>query len=278
VTEQGSNVRELGSVRPNSFSVNLIHPGKANWYAENIPSMNLAVLKNHAMDLENQLASFERGNLPLTQNDVIEINKCLTLLHTRIDELLPKAPALIETHDNVWGNRITSSWPSDLPESSMRMHMHFCELIYTWQMSPHRRETSTPTVDECAEAHGASRFIFSDKADAGNFIDAYDLEDFILVEVTRTGLSDSNTNKPFYFIELTNKFAHNAVHEFLAIYQSAINALTVIYDERRRAVSYDNGKYGYVTSAHFTTRETVELNRIRAAREVLGAGFRNINT
>lgn len=262
---------------PSSLSPNIMADNLANHYRDNLGSMSLEVLKRHAIDLEMAMQAFERNSLPLTEHDRMEIAESLKLLNERIDELLPTEAANVEAHDYSIGARITQSWPIHLNRSTMRMHMHFCELLYSWNLSPFKRERGVATVDELAETEGLTRFYFHSKADAGNFIDHFGLEDFVTVEPSQTGTLNELTGRPFWFLHLTNKFDTREVHEFLGVYMSAINALKVIYDERRRAVTNDNGQIGFVTAEHFTSREVMELSRIRAAREKLGVGFKELN-
>lgn len=264
MTDQG-NVSRLTSITPT------ITPTLSDWYAQAIPNMSLEVLKRHNVDLEAKLDFV--GNIGRE-----EIESALKLIHARIDELLPKTPADVETHDHFNGDRIAQNWPTELSREAMRVHMHFCELVYAWKLNPARTSHGDATVDEFAESNGISRFIFESRGDAGDFIDHFGLEDFITTWATKTGASHPVTERPFWYIELTNKFAPSDVHEFLGAYNSAIMALSVIYDERRRAVSIDDGKFGFVTADHFTARENIELNKITAARQKLGLGFRALNS
>lgn len=277
-TETRGKVIPLGTVSPSAFTVGLVRPGTAKWFAEQAPVMPLDVLQRHAVDFKNQLEAADRGNLPLTQNDRMEIGQALNVLNGRIDELLPIAPAGLEISDSFSLERVSDRWPIELPATTRQVHMHWRELIFAWRISPFRESHGSEqiTVDEFAETSGISRFVFESKQDAGDFLDHFDLGDFVTARPTETGSVHSATGRPYFYIELTNKFPAENVKAFLEVYASAIMALTVIYDERRRAVSMDNGKFGYVTAHHFTARERIELDRIIFARQNLGTNFRQL--
>jgi hypothetical protein len=264
--------------RPDSFTINVIGPGTAKRIAETCVTMPLDVLKRRALEFENQLAAWENGKLPLTANDRLEIAESLKALNKRIDELMPIVPASLGIGDNFSVEPVAERWPIELPTHTRQIHMHFRELVYAWQINPFRNTDSsqTVTVDEFAETSGISRFVFEDAQDAGNFIDHFALEDFVKVDATPTGSNHPTTGRPFFYIELTNKFAREDVAEFIEVYSSAIMALSVIHDERRRAISMDNGRYGFVTSDHFTARETLALCEIAGARIKLGAGYKSL--
>lgn len=242
------------------------------WYEGNVPLMPLNVLRQHHKDLENKLNS----SLPFSEVERLEITGCLKVLEKRMDELLPKLPAAIDAHDHFSGDRVKNNWPEELGRTSMTIHLHLCELIDVWRVSSQRSSTTEITVDEVAETRGRSVFVFGSKSDAGDFVDHFLLEDFLLVEPKATGFVGPD-DTVFFYIELTNKFHRDDVNNFLEVYNQAIMALTVIYEERRRALSVDNGKYGFVTASHFSARETIELNKISAARQKLGLGFKLLN-
>lgn len=242
------------------------------WYEGNVPFMTLNVLRQHHKDLESKLNS----GLQFSEAERLEIAKCLLILEKRMDELLPKIPAAIDVHDRLSGDRVKKNWPDELSRTSMVVHLHLCELIDAWRVSSQRVSTTEITVDEVAETRGRSVFVFGSKSDAGDFIDHFLLEDFILVEPTATGFVGPD-DTVFFYIELTNKFYRNDVNDFMEVYNKAIMSLSVIYEERRRALSMDNGKYGFVTASHFNARETIELNKISGARQKLGLGFKLLN-
>jgi hypothetical protein len=249
--------------RRSGFAVNLIEPGKASWFREHVHEMTPQVLQRNYVEYENKLRSFERGNLPLTESDRMEICEILAVLSARLDEVLPKMAADITDHDRLSGNRTTENWPEHLPHQTKLIHFHFCELAHAWNLNPFRRDASPVSVDESAEAEGRSRLAFCSKVARNDFLDYYSLDDFVLFE---------REDEHFFYIELTNKFDPREAQVFLNIYRSAMNALAVIHDERTRAIRNDGGKVGFIAVDHFAARETHELMRIKQARIELGAG------
>lgn len=279
MNSKGESTTEV-TARPESFTINVIGPGTAKRIAETCVAMPLDVLRRHALEFENQLAAWESGKLPLTANDRLEIAESLRVLNNRIDELMPIVPASLGVGDLFRVEQVAERWPIELPTHTRQIHMHFRELAFAWQISPFRNTESSQTVsvDEFAETSGISRIIFETPQDAGNFVDHFDLEDFLLRKATPTGSNHPTTGRPFFYIELTNRFAREDVAAFIEVYSAAIMALSVIHAERRRAISMDNGRYGFVTSDHFTARETMELCKIAGARTKLGAGYKRLTT
>lgn len=261
--------------------VNLIATGTAAWFEANVNSMSLTVLRRKYDDFEGQLIAYERGNLPLTKFDRMEICAAQRVIEERMDELLPKIPQSIDAHDKVTGCRSQNNWPQEFHRSTLIVHLHLCELLFAWRLRPEGKHADKVSVDEYAETLGRSRFIFGSKSDAGDFIDHYGLEDFVLTEPKATGQTESTPDGKsvtvFYFVEFTNKFHRDDVNDFIRAYNLHLLNLSVVYEERRRAVSIENGKFGYVHADHFSEREVHELNAIRAAREKLGVGFRLLN-
>lgn len=223
-----------------------------SWYQDNIPLMTLDVLKRHHLELETY--------------DDSDAKNALTLVAARIDELLPKLPGHAEVH----ANNVHTRWPLHLPYQTYRIHIHLRELLYAWNLSPCNTGGRDSSVDEFAETEGITRFVFSGRSDPGNFMDFHGLNDFLVGEIE--GLSSPAGS--FFYLTLTNKFHEDDVNKFLGVYGRSINTLAIIYEERRRAVQMDGGKIGFITADHFTTREQIALNNLRAAREALGAGFK----
>lgn len=264
VTNQG--VSNSGGIKPTPFSINYIDPGKANWFREHIHEMSVPVLQRHYADFEAMMAQFERGNLPLTNADRMEIAECLAVISERLDDLLPKMSADIQDHDRLSGYRTTENWPEHLPHHTKLIHFHFCELVHAWNLNPFRRDTSTVTIDETAETYGISRVVFSSNTARNDFLDYYALDDFVVRDIK------SNESSTYFWVELTNKFHPREAQYFLDVYKSAMNTLAVIHDERIRAIRHEGGKIGFITVDHFNAREVNELMRIKQARMELGAG------
>lgn len=259
--------------RPNNFPLNLIEPGKANWFEANMATMPIDVVRRHYVDYEQKLIAYENGQLPLSEADRLEIARIMAVLANHIDDALPVMAANIDDHDKLSGNRTREIWPAELPNSTMQMHFHWCELLHAFNLSVNRRSFATATVDEYAETMGTSRFVFTSKADRDDFIDRYNLSDFI-VEVT-TNEHDAITlseNLPvFWWLTLANRFNPEKVTAFLNTYRSAMNTLAIVQEERNRALRNDGGKVGYILADHFSEREMNALTTIGKARQVLGA-------
>lgn len=239
------------------------------WYESHVPAMPLSVAKKHMLDLESTL-TIEH---PEDEKYRTEIEAALKLVTNRVDDLLPKVPAPISQHDESIGNRVKMAWPDHLQRSTMYIHMHLCELLYAWNLNPYRIADERAIVDEHSETMGLTRFIFPTQGDANAFTNHYGIVDFLV-----NGQVERDTEGyPCWVATFTNRFERDQVNAFLEIYNAAIMKLVVIHDERRRAVSMDNGKYGFITVDHFNQREAIELTRISAARELLGRGYKNLN-
>lgn len=235
------------------------------WYRDHVPAMPLATAKQHMMTLEHEVKVIAPDS-----RFQAEFGECLKLVTNRVDELLPKVPATVTQHDHSIGDRVKLNWPAHFQASTMYIHMHLCELLYAWNLNPYRPALSAATVDEYSETLGLTRFVFPTRGDAQAFINQYAIIDFVVSEQF-----SPEDNEAAWAVTFTNRFERDEVNGFLEIYNRAVVALTTIYDEQRRAVSIDNGKFGFVTADHFTTRETIELAKIRTAREKLGRGFKN---
>jgi hypothetical protein len=255
------------SVSPSRLSVNLIQPGLATYYSDNVHQMHASVIQRHYVNHETQLALFERGKLPLTESDRAELVEAIKVLGDRLDEIVPKMAADITDHDKLMGNKASLNWPDHLQPETLKLHLHFCELIDGWNLRPDRvgNGTGTATVDEYAETNGVSRFSFVSKADRTNWLTYYFLDDFVADTI------DANHGSPYYFVELRNVYPKSQVRHFLDVYRSAINCLAALNEESQRAIRNDGGKVGFVTVDHFAARQVHELNRISLARQMLGA-------
>jgi hypothetical protein len=178
-------------------------------------------------------------------------------------------PADIRDHDLLSGNPTSKSWPkSTNSHASQLIHFHFCELIHAWNLNPFRRieARGVAAVDELAEERGESLFSFTSKEGRDDFIGYYGLEDFVLPR-------EDKGNTPFRWLRLANQFALTDINAFMTTYRNAMMTLSIIHDERLRAIKNDGNKVGFLMTDHFCARELHELMRIRQAREKLGAGF-----
>lgn len=262
-----------------AFAVNLIEPGKANWFREHINEMTASVLRQNYVDYENKLASFELGQLPLTQSDRMEIVEILSVLSGRLDEIIPQMAMDIVEHDVTTGRRSAENWPDDLPKHTLMIHLHLCELIDSWNINPHRRLESqgVATIDQFAETLGITRFAFTSKEGREDFLEFYGLEDFEVERIDAREPREASDGggiipgDPYWYIRLSNKFAKEDVQTFLDVYRSALNTLAALNEERARAIRHDGGRVGFTCIEHFTIQELHELTRIRQAREQLGA-------
>ncbi|GHF92409.1 hypothetical protein [Streptomyces griseosporeus] len=268
MTELSDNKVSVGTTsislaKPTNFAVNAIQPGRSKWFEAHIHEMSMQVLKRHLIEYENMLNSYREGNLPLTVSDRMEIDAIVTLLQDRLDEIMPKMPADIADHDSTRGWRTALDWPAHLPQHTLKIHYHFCELLTAWNLNPNRRDTSTVTIDESAEALGITRFVFCSNKGRDDFLDFFSLDDFVV------RLWDDGT---YAWLELTNKFNKAEAEQFLTTLRECVNMLSVIQEERNRAIRNDNGKIGYVLVEHFTSREFDVLLRIKQARSMLGMG------
>lgn len=242
--------------------------GSANWYRDNVDEMPVDVLQRHRSDLDGKMALHEKGYFDLLEADRMEIVEALKVIEERLDEVLPKVPAAIDEHDRNVGNRVHNNWPEYLQRSTLQVHLHLCELIDSWRMHPERRSDGFAGANEVAETEGISAFDFDVVTDRSDFIDHYELDDFV---VTQTQYETHNGEQSYYLV-LSNKFTPTEVNGFLDVYKRAINSLAIIADQRRRAMNVDGGKVGFITAEHFSSREAIELKRIEQARSVLGAG------
>jgi hypothetical protein len=258
--------------QPTTFTVSLIDPDKPNWYRVNVHSMSISVLHRHRVDLENKLA----GNLPLTQSDVATVNSCLSIVNDRIDAITPSVAAQISDHDVVVSKgRLKERWPAERSEASLLVHYHFSELVLSWNLFPFKRvsaEGHEATVDEYAEMQGITRIAFWFKESREDFLDHFELEDFVTSRQDPKEFGDA-----FWYVTLSNQFTTEQVNAFLDQYKASMNMLSVIHEERNRAIRTDNGKVGFACVDHFSARERHELNRIQRARQILGEGYRGLN-
>ena len=177
-----------------------------------------------------------------------------------VPEMLTLSPAQIDDHDSFSAHPVKNAWPSNLAPSTLKLHQ-----VFAWSLNPFRLDTGTASVDQYAETQGKSRFSFTSKIALDDFLEYYMLDDFV---VNRT---DASRSDAFHFLTLTNKFLPSEIEQFFAVYRDAINALTVINEERMRAIRFDGNKVGHVFVDHFSARETHELMRIKMARIQLGA-------
>lgn len=245
---------------------NLVRPNLAAYYTNLLPEMTAAVVRRHYADLENQMIQYENGKLPLTEADRLEIGQAMAVLGERLDDIVPQMAADIRDHDHMMGSRTALIWPQHLEVSTMLIHFHFVELLHAWNLNPFKRDMGVAAVDEFAEEQGVSRFSFTSKESLDDFVDYYELSDFVVSKFF------AERSDAFSFLTLSNKFTRDQANEFLDVYKSAMNTLAVINEERTRAIRHDGGKVGFVSADHFNAREKNELNRITFARQKLGAG------
>jgi hypothetical protein len=176
-------------------------------------------------------------------------------------------PAQVQEHDKLTGFQSTDAWPDNLAPSTLKIHMHFLELVTAWNYNPHRTEYGVASVDQFAESNGISRFAFCSRASATAFIAHYELDDFIVERI------DAPRSDAFHFITLSNRFLPSEVARFFQVYDSAMLELSAIENERRGATRVDGNKVGFVLVDHFTWRETYQLMRIKQSRKNLGSGL-----
>jgi hypothetical protein len=178
-------------------------------------------------------------------------------------------PAQIDDHDRLSGYRARTNWPAWLHVNTLNIHMHYCELVQAWNLNPFRRQESfsVVTVDESAEAEGISRFVFCSVESLNDFIDGNELEHLI------EKLHEPGPSGAYYWATLRNNFGRDEMQAFMDDYRRSMVELATIQNERMGAIRHDGGKVGYITADHFTSREMYELNRIKAARQKLGAGI-----
>jgi hypothetical protein len=256
-------VTELNHRADLPFTVNHVDPNKLAWYADHVHEMTVPTLKRRIAEFENKIRSHSAGNLSLSASDLNVIAGCVNLIKSRLDELLPNVAANVTDHDVLNGAKVRQRWPSELSHVTYKVHLHFLELIFAWNL----RSIDTTTVDEYAESFGISRFVFTNEQSRSDFVDYYDLSDFVVGE----------TADGFHYLTLTNKFSDADVNEFLAVYDSAMSALSQLHTERLNAIRIDGGRIGYICIDHYSARETAEINRIQSARQKLGAGFKALN-
>jgi hypothetical protein len=178
---------------------------------------------------------------------------------------IPLQPAQVDEHDNFRAIPTRSEWPANLAPSTLKLHLHFCELVDAWNLNPFRRDTGVASVDQYAETLGKSRFSFTSKIALDDWLEYYMLDDFVVVR------NEATRSQAFHFITLTNKFLPSEIEQFLTTYRDAMQSLTVLEEERRRAIIMDGNKVGHLHVDHFNARETYELMRIKRARIQLGA-------
>lgn len=258
---------------PNAFAQHLFG-GLSNWYRANVHEMVPDVLKRHRIELEGKMALYQKHLLPLTEQDRMEIVEAIATIEARLDEVLPKVPAAIDEHDHNIGDRAKLNWPVHLQPSTLKVHLHFCELIDSWRINSRRRFGSFVGVNETAEHEGVSGFNFDSEADLADFLAHYQLNDFVVNRAKYEVPISYEETRTTHYLTLSNKFTAAEVNGFLDVYKSAVNGLAIIHDERRRATNVDGGRIGFLAVDHFNYRETVELDRITAARSILGAGLR----
>lgn len=157
--------------------------------------------------------------------------------------------------------RVDFVWPKDYKEHTKQMHLHWCELLDTYKFHPDRADmNSSPSINQNAEMDGLTIFEFANHYEALEFISFFKLHDFVESSGAAEGVN---------YIQLRNCFNSAAAHEFLQKYTTAIRNLTVIHQERMRAVAIDNGYVGYLSSDHFNVRERIQIRHIDAARYCL---------
>lgn len=246
---------------------NLIQPGLAQYYADHVHQMTASVVQRHYVNHQAQIDQCANGALPLTNADKSELAESLVVLGRRLDELVPKMAAGIDDHDKLNGNKARSNWPVHKQEQTLKIHLHFCELLDSWNFNPRKRQESlgNATVDEYAETQGKTRFVFCTIEARNDFIEMYQLEDFVVAT------HDPNVASAYYFLELANQFSRDDANNFLDVYRQAVNTLAVLNEESQRAIRNDGGKVGFVTCDHYVTLQTFELSRISLARQTLGA-------
>lgn len=243
---------------------------KVHWYRTHIHEMTVATLNRHRVEIENRLRMVSVGGLAVSPADQTTLTNCLELINTKLDELLPNVGANVSDRDVLNKGQIKERWPDELASHTLLVHYHFHELIFAWNINPYRRNPGSASVDEYAEQFGLTRLAFCGKADADAFIDHYMLDDFI-VKI------DDIAGSEFYFVTFSNKFATSDVNEFLEVYNSAMNAIAALHQERNRAIRNDGGRVGFACIDHYAQREGQELNRIFYARQKLGAGYKALN-
>lgn len=185
-----------------------------------------------------------------------------------VPELLSLQPAQVFDHDNLASHATSTvnTWPQNLDGSTLQIHYHFCEMLFAWNVNPFKRDMGVAAVDSVAESSGVTRFSFTTKESLDDFLDFYALDDFVVRRI------DAPRSDSFHFVELTNKFLPSDVRQFFAVYRGCMQNLTVINDERRRALINDGNRVGHAFVDHFCAREAHELRTIKLARMTLGAG------
>lgn len=240
--------------------------GRAEWFENHVHEMSPAVLNRY-------LAEFTaKRNLtpcPFSVEERLEIELVVHTLENRLDHITPNLPADVNAHDRSVSDRVLERWPIERTKASRDIHHHFCELIFAWNMNPFKDEVGVASVDEFAENFGMSRFAFVSKRDADAWLESYGLDDFVV--------RCDDTSGEFYYVTLSNQFVTSEVNEFLAVYNAAMTSITLLQAERKRAIINDGGRVGFACIDHFAAREVHELLRIKAARENLGAGFKELN-
>lgn len=232
-----------------------------DWYRANIDKMPVDVLREHHRNIQEKIAAYERGSIFLDESMRLEITEILGIMANRLDDIIPKLPFDVSDHDKLCGQRSATNWPDYLPRHTLLVHSHWCELLHSWNLNPFRTEDREACVDIGAETTGMTCFIFPTKADANDFLDYNSIDDFVedLFESTGT-----------FCLILKNKFDEEKAKTFFSTYSSAMNALAIVEEERRRAIRNDGGKVTYVSVQHFSDREIFHLLRIKQARLILG--------
>lgn len=242
----------------------LINPGTADWFRQHAHEMPAKRLAG-----ERVLWGAILKTAVVSKAERAEIEAVLKVIESHLDEITPVKAAHIEDHDRLSGFRSSENWPEWLHHNTLRMHWHWCELLEAWNLNPFKRNQSfgSATVDESAEAQGVTRFAFPSHESAVDFVDAYDLNEFVI------GAIRDRDEHEFVYVTLANNFGRAAETEFFNVLTHATNQLAVIHDERMRAIRNDGGRVGFITVDHFGKREAHEMTRIAQARQMLGAKY-----
>lgn len=247
-----------------STNAQVIQPGTAEWWRQHVHEMPAKRLNS-----ERALWGTVLEVAAISNAERAEIKAVLEIIEKRLDEITPTKAAQIDDHDRLTGYRSSSNWPTYLHANTLQMHWHWCELLEAWNLNPFKRQESfgTATVDESAEAEGITRFVFPSRENRNDFLEAYNLEDFI------RHLYDPHSEGDVFALVLVNNFDKVDAAEFLNILKHATNQLAIIHDERMRAIRNDGGRIGFITADHFNKREAHEMTRITQARNMLGAKY-----
>lgn len=239
-----------------------------DWYKKHVHKMDLAVLNRHIESLNQTLHPQNTYLTPVQRADVAE---SIALLRSRVKVMVPNESTSVRTHDEMNGNRIAKLWPKrdGLPKHSLTLHLHFMELVADWRIHPYRKTNTFLAMNNTLAGDGRT------VVDGGSERDLYDFrEHFGLSGFITHGGSFVTNEIPSHWIELRNQFVSGYAHEFLDVLNQSMVRLASINDERKRAIHVDNDKVGIIPVDHFSARERMQLDHIKAARIALAESAR----